>query len=158
MATLARSETRWSPWRELDRAFSELTSMMLRDMASWLSEWGNGGMMTRSLWAPALDMFRKGDHLILRFDLPGISPDRLEVTVNDDGILTVKGERSWEEGEVEAFCCERRYGEFERSIQLPEGIDAQQIEATYKDGVLELRIPYREALKPSEHRIEVKVG
>jgi hypothetical protein len=59
MATLARRETRLSPWREFDRAFSELTSMMLRDLASWLSEWGDGDLATRRTWMTALDIYRK---------------------------------------------------------------------------------------------------
>jgi HSP20 family protein len=158
MATLARRETRLSPWREFDRAFSELTSMMLRDLASWLSEWGDGDLATRRTWVPALDIYRKEGHLVIRADIPGVSPENLEVTVNGEGVLTIKGERKWEEGEVEALCCERFYGEFERSIQLPDGVDTERIEASYKDGVLELRIPYREAPKPSHRRIEVKVG
>lgn len=159
MATLARRETRISPWREFDRTFNELARLMLRDIATWLSEWGDGELSTRRTWAPATDIFRKGEHLVIRMDIPGVSSESLEVTVNDEGVLTVKGERKWDEGEgVEAFCCERYYGEFERSIQLPEGTDTEHIEAIYKDGVLELRIPYREAPKPSHRRIEVKTG
>jgi HSP20 family protein len=115
-------------------------------------------LATRRTWVPALDIYRKEGHLVIQADIPGVSPENLEVTVNDEGVLTIKGERKWEEGEVEALCCERFYGEFERSIQLPDGVDTERIEASYKDGVLELRIPYREAPKPSHRRIEVKVG
>lgn len=156
MATLARREARVSPWREIDRAFGELTSTVLRDLASWFSEWGDGDLTRRRVWVPAVDMFRKEGQLIIRTDVPGVSPETLEITVNDDGILTLKGERKWDEGDVETLCCERFYGEFERSIQLPEGVDTEHIEARYKDGVLEIRIPYREAPKPSHRRIEVK--
>ncbi len=155
MATLARRETRVSPWREFDRAFNELTRMMLRDLASWLSEWSNGDLAMRRVWVPTVDMFRKEGHLVIRADIPGVSPENLKITVNDEGILTVKGERKWDEGEVESLCCERFYGEFERSIQLPEEVDTEHIEAKYKDGVLEIRIPYCEAPKPSQRRIEV---
>ena len=158
MATLVRRETQLAPWREFDRAFNELTRMMLRDLASWLSTWGDGELSTRRTWIPATDIFRKGEHLVIHMDIPGVSPESLDVTINDEGVLTVKGERKWDEGEVDAFCCERYYGEFERSIQLPEGVDTEHIEASYKDGVLELRIPYREAPKPSQRRIEVKAG
>ncbi len=110
MATLVRWTSQWSPWREVDRAFSELSRMMLRDLASWLAEWGDGRTTARS-WVPPAEMFRKGDQLILRLDVPGVAPEALEVTVNEEGILTVRGERRWDEGEeVEAFCCERYYG------------------------------------------------
>jgi HSP20 family protein len=93
MANLARRETRLSPWREFDRAFSELTSMMLRDLASWLSEWGDGDLATRRTWVPALDIYRKEGHLVIRADIPGVSPENLEVTVNDEGVLTIMGGR-----------------------------------------------------------------
>jgi HSP20 family protein len=59
---------------------------------------------------------------------------------------------------VDALCCERFYGAFERSLQLPDGADTEHIEATYKDGVLEIRMPYREASASSQRRIEVKAG
>jgi HSP20 family protein len=157
MVTLARRETRRWTMDEFDRLFNELTRTMLRDIASWLSVWEDGKVARRP-WAPAVDMFRKGDQLILRFDLPGVAPEALEVSVNEEGILTVKGERKWEEGEVDALCCERFYGAFERSLQLPDGADTEHIEATYKDGVLEIRMPYREAPTPSQRRIEVKAG
>ncbi len=158
MATLARRETQISPWREFDRAFNELTRIMLRDLASWLSTWGDGELSTRRTWVPAADIFRKGEHLVIRVDVPGVSPENIEVTVDDEGILTIKGERKWNEGEVEALCCERFYGQFERLIQLPEGVDTEHIEATYKDGVLELRLPYSETRKPSQRRVEVKTA
>ncbi len=158
MATLARRETQISPWREFDRAFNELTRIMLRDLASWLSTWGDGEQSTRRTWVPATDIFRKGEHLVIRMDVPGISPENIEVTIDDKSILTIKGERKWEEGEVETLCCERFYGQFERLIQLPEGVDTKHIEATYKDGMLELRIPYSEARKLSQRRVEVKTA
>jgi len=97
MATLARRKTRRWTMEEFDRLFNELTRTMLRDIASWLSVWEDGKVARRP-WAPAMDMFRKGDQLILRFDLPGVSPEALEVSVNEEGILTVRGERKWEEG------------------------------------------------------------
>ncbi|MCS7191411.1 MAG: Hsp20/alpha crystallin family protein [Armatimonadetes bacterium] len=158
MTTLVRRENRLSPWREFDRAFNELTKMMLRDLASWLSTWEDGECSTQRTWITSTDIFRKGENLVIRMDVPGISPESIEVTVDNDGFLTIKGERKWEESEVDVLCCERYYGSFERSIQLPEGVDTEHIEASYKDGVLELRIPYREAPKPSQRRIEVKVG
>jgi len=131
---------------------------MLRDLASWLSGWGDGELAARRTWVPTLDIYRKEGHLVIRVDIPGVSPDALEVTVNDEGVLTIKGERKWEEDKVEALCCERFYGEFERLVQLPDGVDTERIEASYKDGVLELRIPYREVPKPSHRRIEIKVS
>jgi HSP20 family protein len=158
MATLAHRKNHLLPWRDLDRAFTELTHWLLRDLATWLAEWSDIGTTTPRAWAPPADIFRKGDHLFVRFDLSGVPPDKLEVTVSDDGVLTVRGERPWDEGEVETFCCERRYGKFERRLQLPEGVDTANIDATYKDGVLELRIPYREATKPPQRHIAVKTG
>ena len=87
-------------------------------------------------------------------DMPGVPSENIEVTVDAESILTVKGERKWDKGEGDVLCCKGFYGEFDRSIQLPEGIDPEHTEANYKDGVLELKVPYRESPKPSQKRIE----
>lgn len=96
-------------------------------------------------WLPAFDVFETDEQYVLLFDLPGIDPDAVDVEY-ENRVLTVAGERLRPEiGEARRVG--RTYGEFTRSVSLPEGIDPDQIEADYRDGVLELRVR-----KPSERR------
>jgi HSP20 family protein len=84
---------------------------------------------------------REGE-MVLKTDLPGVKPDEINVEV-EDGVLTVSGEHEerTEEERERYLRRERRYGSFSRSMALPEGVDADAIEANTTDGVLELRIP-----------------
>lgn len=96
-------------------------------------------------WLPSVDLIRSEQGLTLKADLPGLKPDEVSIEV-DDGILSVSGEHSEEtKSEQERFMRrERRTGAFRRSMALPEGIDADQIEAAFRDGVLEVTIPLPE--------------
>jgi HSP20 family protein len=101
-------------------------------------------------WAPALpmDTVRRDGEVLLRFDVPGVEQDKIDVTV-DKGVLTVSAtrEESTAEGE-NAVVRERRFGQFTRRVRLSDTVDADAIEASHHDGVLEIRIPVREEAKP----------
>lgn len=122
------------------RHFPDLTEMrhrvdqMLRDMGV-----GDG---IGSDWSPSVDVVRRESEIVLRADVPGIKPDEIEIKV-EDGILTVSGKHEEDtRTEGEAYIRrERRFGSFSRSMTLPRGVDAGDIEATTEDGVLEVRIP-----------------
>ena len=88
---------------------------------------------------PALESFVNGDQFTIRVDLPGIDPESIDVTVVG-GFLTVKGSReeNQESKHAQYYRRETRYGVFERTIQLPEGLTAGNLKATHKNGVLEL--------------------
>jgi HSP20 family protein len=90
-------------------------------------------------WSPQIETFQRGDKIIVRADLPGLNKDNVNVEVND-GILTISGERKDEQEENREgfYRSERSYGQFFRSIPLPEGVNEDQCEATFKDGVLEI--------------------
>jgi HSP20 family protein len=93
-------------------------------------------------WIPALDIFERDGQLVVQADLPGVAADNVTVEV-EDGLLTVSGERR-EEREIDENGfrrMERRYGKFSRSIALPEGAKADDISATFRDGVLEITMP-----------------
>jgi HSP20 family protein len=94
---------------------------------------------------------------VYAFDLPGIPEDKVSVEV-EDGSLTVTGERErTEKTEGDRFYrFERRFGSFERSIGLPQGVKEDEIKADYKDGVLEIRVPKPEQAKP--RRIQIGSG
>lgn len=109
--------------------------------------------------APAVDVAEKEKEYEITAELPGLDEKNIEVKVAD-GMLTIKGEKKEEKEErkKDYYLSERRYGSFVRSFQLPEGVDASKVEASFAKGVLTVKLPKTaEALK-SEKTIEVKAG
>ena len=108
-------------------------------------------------WAPAVDVREDEEALVLELELPGVSPEQVEVTA-ENGILTVRGEKRSErkEGDEERrwHLVERSYGAFRRSFQLPKGVDEGQIGAGFDHGVLTVRVP-KSAL-PQPRKIQVR--
>jgi HSP20 family protein len=100
-------------------------------------------------WAPAMDLVETEDHYLLKADLPGMTQDNVAIEFND-GALTISGERQadYERAEKGFFRLERSFGKFSRSLTLPDGIDPDRIDATFRDGVLEVTIPKPEQRKP----------
>ena len=122
--------SRWDPLAEL----AELRSRFDRVM----EEFGDSGRE----WAPAIDMVRDEGHLVVRADVPGITPEEITIEV-EHGVLTLSGKHEeTEETKEEHFVRrERRYGAFTRRMALPEGVDPKKIKASTHDGVLEVTIP-----------------
>jgi HSP20 family protein len=101
-----------------------------------------------------LDVVRHENDVTLRLDVPGIDPEQIEVTV-DRGILTISGKREEERAENDKFFVrERTMGTFTRRMRLPESLNAEAVEASYANGVLEVRIPVLEQAKP--RKVEVR--
>ncbi|MEU8798678.1 Hsp20/alpha crystallin family protein [Spirillospora sp. NPDC048819] len=116
--------------RQFDRAFRQVTGG------------GNGGA------GMPMDGIRRADDVVLRFDLPGVDPDSVEITV-DRGVLSVTARREEEIAEDERpFVRERVMGSFTRRVYLSEHLDAEAIEAAYDNGVLAVRIPVLEKARP----------
>jgi HSP20 family protein len=115
---------------DIDRHFDQFMRAFPRRFSrTWATE----------AWLPEIDVFEREGKIVLRADLPGMKTDDIEVTVEGD-LLTVSGKRA-EEKEVKEenyYYSERSRGEFSRSIRLPEGVSADAVEASYKDGVLEV--------------------
>lgn len=111
--------------------------------------------MGNGRWIPAMDLVDTEDNLVLRADLPGMSDDDLKIEIRE-GVLTLSGERRAEHDEKgEGFHrVERSFGSFSRSLSLPEGIDPKAVEASFNDGVLEVRIPKPDEFKPTQVRID----
>ena len=105
-------------------------------------------------WAPAVDIREEEDRYVLLADIPGVKREDVEVTL-EDGVLTVRGERHTVSDETrEGFHRkERMHGTFKRQFTLPEAVQADSIEATFTDGVLEIGIP-KEA-RPEPRKITV---
>ena len=142
--------TRWDPFQEMlnlrrtvDRLFDNVTPD---------HEWAQPAM-----WGLAVDMVENKDDFIVKASVPGINPDDLDISYSDD-TLTIKGEIK-EENQVKEdqyHLRERRYGSFIRSITLPNKIKGDAIQASYQNGVVTLRLPKAEEVKPK--RIAIKVG
>jgi HSP20 family protein len=103
-----------------------------------------------------VDAFRAGDHFTVNFDLPGVDPESVEVTV-EKNVLSVAAERHWtpEEGD-QVVIAERPQGRFERKLYLSDNLDTGGIEAHYDRGVLSLHIPVSAASKP--RKVQVTAG
>ena len=105
-------------------------------------------------WVPPVDLVEAEDHFVLKADLPGLSEGDVAIEVQD-GTLTISGARSAEHESSERgwYRIERSFGSFNRSLTLPDGVDADAISASFDRGVLEVRIPKPEERKP--RRIEI---
>jgi len=135
---------RWDPFRELTT---------LQDQFNRLVDqvWGT----RQESWLPAVDVFDTKDAVVLKAELAGMNPDDIQIEV-EDNVLTIKGERKFEEkvDDERYYRIERRFGSFQRSLALPQGVKADEITATYEDGILTVTVPKAEEEKPK--RIEVK--
>jgi HSP20 family protein len=113
--------------------------------------------VTEEAWLPETDVFEKDGELVIRTDLPGMTAENIEVTLEGD-ILTIRGRRE-EEKEVKEeqyYCSERAVGEFLRTIRLPKGAVAEGIEAHYDNGVLEVILPKAAAAEAKAVKVQVK--
>jgi HSP20 family protein len=129
---------RYDPFREIDR-FTE----------------GLFGSLSRTPWMP-MDAVRTGDHVEVYFDLAGVRPDSIDLTV-EQNVLTVKAERQWIPSEgAEVLARERSHGSFSRQVLLGEALDADNLEASYDQGVLTVRVPVAERAKP--RKVEIHTG
>ena len=147
------SLTRWEPFREMvslreamDRLFEESFMQPSRS-----SNWGNGGLTV------PVDMYETDDHLIVSASVPGLKPEDVDISITGN-TLTIQGEfLSEQEGERgNVHFQERRYGKFQRSINLPANINTDDVDATFEDGVLKVQLPKLEEAKPKQIPVTVK--
>lgn len=110
-------------------------------------------------WSPACDLVEEEGHYLLSLEVPGIPKEGIKVEVVNN-VVTVSGERRFENKRKEngAWYGERRYGRFQRGFALPAGINADKIEAEYRDGVLHLMVPKAESAKPKQIKIGSNTG
>ena len=145
---------RWDPFDAFLGAQDEMTRMFRR---SWLRGHEEENLYEGGKWAPAVDIYETGDSLIVEAELPGIEVKDIDVTV-DDGILTIKGERTHERevDEENYHRVERAWGLFQRSIKLPAETVADSVKASYEDGVLKVMVPNTEPQKPKSIPVTVE--
>jgi HSP20 family protein len=107
-------------------------------------------------WVPDMEVFEKNNRFTVRLDVPGLKKEEVTVTVAE-GVLTVEGERKYETEEEKNrwYRRERTYGRFCRTVTLPEGVNPKEVEATFKNGVLEVTVPLHAAAPPAPHKVQV---
>jgi len=124
---------KWSSFGEMERFRPDFDNMFDRLAKIW--NWGAG-------FAPPIDSYVEGDKLRIRADLPGVDPKDVEVTVSGN-MLTIRGKREHHQERKDQGWLQREvaYGSFERTLALPRGVKADDIEASYRNGVVELIVP-----------------
>jgi HSP20 family protein len=146
---------RWEPARELQSMQSEMNRVFGTFFDSATPR--NGVRTVSRRWIPAMDVVENDDNYVLRADLPGLSEGDVNVEL-EDNVLTISGKRSSEHEERKNGYrrVERSYGSFSRSVTLPEGVDADGIEANFDKGVLEVKVAKPEQIKP--RKVAITVG
>ncbi len=144
MATLVR----WNPVRNRMNLFNEFDRLM-NEMNDW------DAPTVPSNWKLALDVMESEEAYTVQASIPGIDPNDIDVTLEDD-VLTIKAETGVSEAEetTRYHLRERRFGSFSRSLRFPVAVNGDAVEASYEHGVLTLNIPKAEEVKPK--RIAVK--
>jgi HSP20 family protein len=147
------SVERWDPFRGVSDIQGEV-NRLFDSFFGRPSAVGTGSGLR--MWAPVLDMHETKDDVVLNFELPGISEKDISLSITGD-LLTLKGERAFNRDlkDDNYHHVERAYGKFERSVQLPMSVQAAKVKATYRDGVLEVRLPKAEEVKPKEIKIDI---
>jgi HSP20 family protein len=142
--------TRWDPFDELLDIQRGLNRIFTRGVDQDLE-------MNDRAWAPVVDIYEDENSITVKAELPGISEKDIEISV-DDSTLTIKGERKTEEEfkKENYHRIERAYGTFQRVLTLPASVNTEKVEAVYKSGILEIKCPKHEGVKPK--KIEVKAG
>jgi HSP20 family protein len=148
-------QRRPSPFGEL-LSLRQAMDRLFEDSFVRPGNWGDGGNDHLTL---PVDVSTTNDELVIEAALPGVRPDDVEITV-EDGTLTIRGETTAERNEREGdyLVREIRRGTFSRSLSLPTGLEPDKADATFTDGMLILRVPRAEQVKPRQIRISPTTG
>ncbi len=155
---MARELTLWKPFRELT-PFTDFERMRREMDRLWDSFFERG--VTRHdeerEWLPSLDVAETKNEIVVKAEIPGMDPKNIDISLTD-GLLSIKGEKKQEKEEKEEnyHLIERSYGSFTRSIRLPNEVQSDKINASYKNGVLKVVLPKSEEAKKKEVKIKVQ--
>ena len=139
---------RWNP-------LGEATAMQNRINRMFNAPYWPAGRMdddtAMGRWNPAVDLYEKDDHFVIKAELPGVDKKNIAIDLKDR-VLTLSGERSYENEvkEENYFRKERSYGKFQRAFTLPADVDSDRIKAEFKDGLLQIEVPKPEEQKPKQ--------
>lgn len=140
--------TRYDPWNVLSQ-FRDEMNRLFEESGGRLPAEADASSVVTSAWTPAVDIKENSNSYVLIADIPGVDPKDIDITM-EGGVLTIRGERRWEEEEQKEGYRrrERLYGTFYRRFSLPDTADAEKISAKSTNGVLEVTIPKREQAQP----------
>ena len=151
----------YDPLSEMNRLFAQVFGLTRNQGASdQRAEQGSRSTQEITAWAPAIDVIQRDDDLVVRAELPGVTPDEVDITIQNN-VLTISGRISEErEEEREGYLVrERRTGMFRRSLQLPQEVDEDDVSARFEDGVLEVVIEgAAEGQEPKHVQVESSDG
>jgi HSP20 family protein len=159
----------WTSPFELMRRFSEDVDRLFESLGFPRLGWPfesteralarpTAGTTATTAWTPSVEVFARGDDLVVRADLPGVKPEDVSVEAEDNNLI-IRGEtRAEHERQEEGYYySERQYGSFYRSIPLPQGVRADNAQATFSNGVLEITLPgAARAVQPQRRRIQIQ--
>ena len=143
--------TKWDPFRDVEDMFDRYAKAL-----KWTGR-PRQEMMTAGDWAPRVDIAETETEFVIKAEIPEVKKEDVKISV-EDGALKISGERKQEKEEKDKkfHRVERFYGSFMRSFILPDNIDESKIEATFKDGVLNVALPKTEKAKPKALEVKVK--
>jgi len=144
-----------SPFQEMERRFEDILRRPFSFMEpSW---WPRMRMPEMEEISPRVDIFEEGDNFVVKAEIPGMKKEDIEVNLTDD-MVTISGEKKQEEKveKKDYYRLERSYGSFTRSFRLPKEVRTDKAKATFKDGVLEVKVPKTEEAKKKEKKIPVE--
>jgi HSP20 family protein len=155
-----RSEDLGHPFLELQRATNRLFDDFFRDFGLFGSRWADPLSLTPDVFGdqwPRVDMSETDKEILITAELPGVNKDDLGISVSE-GRITIHGEKKEQKEDKgkDYYRLERSYGSFQRSLSLPCEIDADKVDASFKDGVLKISLPKTEAARERIKKIPVK--
>lgn len=136
---------KWNPWREMPAMPDRLNRFFDDPFFSMGRMAEDSGL---GMWNPAVDLYEKDDHFMIKAELPGVDKNDINIDLKDR-LLTLSGERTHDKevNEENYYRRERSYGKFQRAFTLPADVDSDKIEAAFNDGVLQIKVP-----KPEEKK------
>ena len=154
-----RSVAPWRPFmgvtgweRDMDRMLDDFFGRRIRPW--WPERWFRADEM--EVKPPIVDVFEEKDDIVVKAELPGMEKDNIEVNLTDH-TLTIKGEKKKEDEvkEENYYRAERSYGSFLRTLDLPKDVRADKVKASFKNGILEIRMPKTEEARTKEVKVKV---
>jgi len=146
---------RWRPYREVSGLQSEMNRLIENFFGRTEAGEGEASFPT---WGPRVDIHEMEEKYLFEVEIPGVDKADVKLSVKDD-TLTIEGEKKYAHDDQEGCNChrqERVFGKFRRAFTMPTAVEADKITANYKNGVLLVELPKKEAAKPKEISITVK--
>ena len=139
---------KWSPWREMPALYNRF-NRLFDDPFFRVGQMDDDAGM--GMWNPAVDLYEKDDHFMIKAELPGVNKDDIKIDLQDQ-LLTLSGERTYDNEikEENYYRRERSYGKFQRAFTLPADVDSDKIKAEFKDGLLQIEVPKPEGKKAKQ--------